>query len=104
MPDSGRQPHGSRSGGGGVPALHGDGARCRKNASPLRIYGGSRMSAAPQTATTAEYSPLRSRARFGMLALISAGTLINYLDRTVLGIAAPRMTAELHLSPAVMGI
>jgi len=62
------------------------------------------MSAAPQTATTAEYSPLRSRARFGMLALISAGTLINYLDRTVLGIAAPRMTAELHLSPAVMGI
>ncbi len=46
----------------------------------------------------------RPRARFGMLALISAGTLINYLDRTVLGIAAPRMSAELQFSPAVMGI
>jgi ACS family D-galactonate transporter-like MFS transporter len=39
-----------------------------------------------------------------MLALISAGTMINYLDRTVLGIAAPGITAELQLSPAVMGI
>jgi ACS family D-galactonate transporter-like MFS transporter len=44
------------------------------------------------------------RARFGILALISVGTMINYLDRTVLGIAAPHLTAELHLSPAVMGI
>jgi MFS family permease len=39
-----------------------------------------------------------------MLALISAGTLLNYLDRTVLGITAPRMSVELHLSPATMGV
>jgi len=45
-----------------------------------------------------------SRPRFVMLGLISVGTLINYLDRTVLGIAAPRMTAEMHLSPTVMGL
>ena len=44
------------------------------------------------------------RTRFQMLALISAGTTINYLDRTVLGITAPQMSAELHLSPAAMGI
>jgi ACS family D-galactonate transporter-like MFS transporter len=47
---------------------------------------------------------MRSRTRFGVLALISAGTMINYLDRTVLGIAAPDMAAQLHLSPAVMGV
>lgn len=45
-----------------------------------------------------------SRARFGVLALISVGTMINYLDRTVLGIAAPSLTADLQLSPAVMGL
>ena len=43
-------------------------------------------------------------ARFVMLALISLGTMINYLDRTVLGIAAPRMTEELRLTPEAMGI
>jgi MFS transporter, ACS family, D-galactonate transporter len=45
-----------------------------------------------------------SRTRFRVLALISVGTMINYLDRAVLGIAAPSLTAELHLSPAVLGI
>jgi ACS family D-galactonate transporter-like MFS transporter len=30
--------------------------------------------------------------------------MINYLDRTVLGVAAPKMTAELHLSPTVVGL
>jgi ACS family D-galactonate transporter-like MFS transporter len=45
-----------------------------------------------------------SRARFGALALIATGTMINYLDRTVLGIAAPGITAELHLSPTAMGV
>jgi len=42
--------------------------------------------------------------RFRVLALISIGTMINYLDRTVLGIAAPPLSAELRLSPEVMGI
>jgi len=43
-------------------------------------------------------------ARFVILALIATGTMINYLDRTVLGVAAPHMTRELHLAPAVMGV
>jgi hypothetical protein len=30
--------------------------------------------------------------------------MINYLDRTVLGIAAPKLTAELGIDPAIMGI
>ena len=46
----------------------------------------------------------RTRARFGILALISLGTMINYLDRTVLGIAAPSLTKELNLNPVVMGL
>jgi ACS family D-galactonate transporter-like MFS transporter len=45
-----------------------------------------------------------SRERFQILALISIGTMINYLDRTVLGIAAPQMSSELHIAPAIMGI
>lgn len=49
-------------------------------------------------------SPRRTRVRFFMLGLIAVGTLINYLDRAVLGIAAPAMAKDLALSPAVMGI
>jgi MFS transporter, ACS family, D-galactonate transporter len=49
-------------------------------------------------------APRWSRTRFRVLALISVGTMINYLDRAALGVAAPGMSAELHLSPAVMGI
>jgi ACS family D-galactonate transporter-like MFS transporter len=46
----------------------------------------------------------RTHARFGILALISVGTMINYLDRTVLGIAAPSLTKELSLNPVIMGL
>jgi MFS transporter, ACS family, D-galactonate transporter len=46
----------------------------------------------------------RSRARLGILALIAVGTVINYLDRTVLGIAAPSLSKDLGLSAAIMGI
>jgi len=45
-----------------------------------------------------------SRARLGILALIASGTLINYLDRTILGIAAPALTHDLGIDAAVMGI
>jgi ACS family D-galactonate transporter-like MFS transporter len=45
-----------------------------------------------------------TRARFGVLALIATGTLINYLDRTILGIAAPSLTRELGINAAVMGV
>lgn len=49
-------------------------------------------------------SQRRTRVRFGILALISVGTMINYLDRTVLGIATPSLTKELALDPVVMGL
>lgn len=45
-----------------------------------------------------------TRARFAMLGLIAGGTLVNYLDRTVLGIAAPALTKELAINSAVMGV
>ncbi len=46
----------------------------------------------------------RTRARFTVLALISVGTMLNYLDRAVLGVAAPSMTRELGIDAVVMGI
>ncbi len=39
-----------------------------------------------------------------ILALVAVGTMINYLDRSVLGIAAPFLTRELNLSAAQMGL
>jgi ACS family D-galactonate transporter-like MFS transporter len=41
---------------------------------------------------------------FPTLALVAIATMINYLDRTVLGIAAPYLTRELGLTAAAMGI
>jgi MFS transporter, ACS family, D-galactonate transporter len=41
---------------------------------------------------------------FPVLALIAFGTMLNYLDRTVLGIAAPYLTKELGLTAAMMGV
>jgi ACS family D-galactonate transporter-like MFS transporter len=45
-----------------------------------------------------------SRARFAVLALISLAVTINYLDRAVLGIAAPSIQQQFDLSPALMGV
>jgi MFS transporter, ACS family, D-galactonate transporter len=39
-----------------------------------------------------------------ILTLVAVGTTINYLDRTVLGIAAPFLTKDLALSAAQMGL
>ena len=39
-----------------------------------------------------------------ILALVAVGTMINYLDRTVLGVAAPSLTRDLGLTPAQMGL
>jgi ACS family D-galactonate transporter-like MFS transporter len=39
-----------------------------------------------------------------ILALVAVGTMINYLDRTVLGIAAPLLTKDLGLTAAQMGL
>src|SRR3954462_3502751 len=38
-----------------------------------------------------------------ILALVATGTAINYLDRTVLGIAAPSLTRDLGLTATEMG-
>ena len=54
------------------------------------------MSQSPATRPT--------RARFGVLALIAIATALNYLDRTLLGVAAPTMTKELGFGPELMGV
>jgi ACS family D-galactonate transporter-like MFS transporter len=54
--------------------------------------------------TQANGAQAATRTRFGMLALIATGTLINYLDRTILGIAAPALMKDLALDATVMGI
>jgi ACS family D-galactonate transporter-like MFS transporter len=41
---------------------------------------------------------------FPILAMVAVGTMINYLDRTVLGIAAPFMVRDLGLTAAQMGL
>jgi ACS family D-galactonate transporter-like MFS transporter len=45
-----------------------------------------------------------TRVRLLILALITGGTMINYMDRTVLGVAAPFLSKDLRLDPAVLGI
>ena len=46
----------------------------------------------------------RTRVRYFILTLLTIGTMINYLDRTVLGIAAPSLRGELAIDAATMGI
>jgi ACS family D-galactonate transporter-like MFS transporter len=57
-------------------------------------------------AATATSSPAgRTRVRWvPILALIAVGTAINYLDRTVLGIAAPSLSKDLGLTATQMGL
>ncbi len=45
-----------------------------------------------------------TKVRMVILLLISIGTMINYLDRTILGIVAPKITSELDIDPAMMGV
>jgi ACS family D-galactonate transporter-like MFS transporter len=52
----------------------------------------------------ASLAPTRTRTRFMILALVSGGTMINYLDRSVMGIAAPSISADLGLNAAMMGL
>src|SRR5580692_9533409 len=56
------------------------------------------------SASAAGTSVRRSKARYRILALLAIGTMINYLDRTVLGIAAPQLTKELGINAALMGL
>ncbi|HVY06463.1 MAG TPA: MFS transporter [Burkholderiales bacterium] len=46
----------------------------------------------------------RTRVRFFVLGLLAVGTMINYLDRTVLGIAAPKLREELAIDAITMGL
>ncbi|PSJ42014.1 MFS transporter [Allosphingosinicella deserti] len=59
--------------------------------------------ATPPVAGAAQ-PPRRSHARFGILGLISFATLLNYLDRAVMGVAAPAMSSELGITPVMMGV
>ena len=80
-------------------------SRPATHAPQLRYHGPIPMNPTPQLVESLPASAaMLSRTRFRVLALISAGTMINYLDRTVLGVAAPHMATDLHISPAVMGI
>ncbi len=42
-------------------------------------------------------------ARFGVLALITLATMLNYLDRSVMGVAKPALTTELKIDAVTMG-
>ena len=44
-----------------------------------------------------------TRVRLGILALITLATMLNYLDRSVMGVAKPAMVAELNISAVTMG-
>jgi ACS family D-galactonate transporter-like MFS transporter len=56
------------------------------------------------TAVAAERSAKATRVRLLILALLTVGTMINYLDRTVISVAAPAMSKDLGLNAAVMGV
>ncbi len=58
------------------------------------------MSSSPVTAA----SPPASRARLAILALLTVGTMINYLDRTVVSVAAPLLSKDIGLDAAMMGV
>jgi MFS transporter, ACS family, D-galactonate transporter len=53
---------------------------------------------------THEASLRPTHARFLILGLVTVGTMINYLDRTVMSVAAPFLTKDLGLNAALMGI
>lgn len=44
-----------------------------------------------------------TRVRLTILALVAIATMINYLDRTLISVAAPAMAEELSLGPVAMG-
>ena len=45
-----------------------------------------------------------TKIRIGILVLITLATMLNYLDRSVMGVAKPALVDELHISPEVMGL
>lgn len=57
-----------------------------------------------QSAGSSESNEHRTSVRFRVLALIAFATTLNYVDRAVMGVAAPAVGDELSISPAVMGL
>ncbi|TXS90238.1 MFS transporter [Parahaliea maris] len=49
-------------------------------------------------------STKRTRVRLTVLCLISLATVLNYLDRAIMGVAAPAVAEEFTISPALMGL
>lgn len=49
-------------------------------------------------------SDRRTRQRLVVLALMTAATLVNYLDRTVMSVAAPLIRGEFHIDPSIQGV
>jgi ACS family D-galactonate transporter-like MFS transporter len=45
-----------------------------------------------------------SRVRFGVLGLITFATMLNYVDRSVMGVAQPALVKELQIGPEMMGL
>lgn len=45
-----------------------------------------------------------TRARLGVLALITIATMLNYVDRSVMGVAQPSLVSELGIGPEMMGL
>ena len=60
--------------------------------------------AAASTAAGAGTAIVQTRGRLLVLALITLGTLINYLDRTVISVAAPFLQKDLNLDTFYMGM
>lgn len=56
------------------------------------------------SATDSATAARSTNVRYGVLALIALGTMVNYLDRTLLSVAAPSMTKELGIDAATMGL
>jgi MFS transporter, ACS family, D-galactonate transporter len=70
----------------------------------LPLERASQTVSPPLTVAVDPAAARRTRVRFSILALLTVGTLINYLDRTVISVAAPLMTTELGLTPVAMGL
>lgn len=62
------------------------------------------MSNSQEVLTSSSGTKKRSRVRIVILLLLSVGTMINYLDRTILGYCRPTINPEIHIDPAMMGI
>ena len=53
------------------------------------------MSNSQEVLTSTSGAKKRSRVRIVILLLLSVGTMINYLDRTILGIVAPQLSKDI---------